>query len=140
MSRTGFLAIFSGDEEKLIEAFRHSTAVDEILVARLDEKILSEGSRLAVLVRGKKADTVAFACRELSLQRYQFFMKLSLLTVSSEGRFLIDQKGSVLRVRWLSFFLRDLPLFLYELAASTSMLLMSFIHLVFLKSQIRGNP
>ncbi len=137
MKRNGVLIVFSGDPRKIEDVFQRVSGAEKATTILLDERAISEGGRMIKALRGRRAQYAACGCRDLSLQRYQFFIKLFLLMTPADGRWLVDQGGGTLSVHWLSFLRKDVPFFLWEVSASALTLLFSFFHLVLLR--MRGS-
>jgi hypothetical protein len=105
--------------------------------ALVQERQIADFRAMLKLLRSAPAMPCAFGCKDLGLQRYQFFLKAYLLAAGTAPRLLVDEKGTIRNVTWLPFLLVDTPRFGLELLSSAVVILVIRIRLFFLRLALR---
>jgi hypothetical protein len=137
--RNATILLLSGNADIIQRHVRTMTNADELRVIPVEEKSIVSVRTVSGLLRQERGpEAICFACKDLELQRYQFVLKLYLLTAPARQRFLLDESGGTRRVALAGYLLKDVPMFLLEILASLVVLLRSFLKLVFLHQATRG--
>lgn len=130
------LILLSGSAEKVAAAILNSRGVPVLESIAIQEKDVADFKTLVRLVRRDPPMPCVFGCKELDLQRYQFFLKTYLLSARRGPRILIDETESLKTVTWPSYLFLDLPRFLFEVCASMLVLARAIVSLAYHRSRI----
>ncbi|HEX9614822.1 MAG TPA: hypothetical protein VGA55_04925 [Bacteroidota bacterium] len=126
------LFVLSGDADALATTLKTTTGAAEVVIVRVEEKHIARIRETVRLVRAEQASAVAFGCKDLSLQRYQFVLQTFLALSRSDTGFLVDESGRAEEFSPSGYLLIQVPRFIVECAASAWVLLYSFFRLTYL--------
>jgi hypothetical protein len=138
MSSSLTILLISGRPEAIRMAAREMAPWSAVDVRPFEEKWITSPSTVREQLKGTASPVVAFGCKDLGLQRFQFALKLYLLLYSPRERYLIDESARVVRVTWPRFLTADLARFGIEVAASVVVLLHAVVRLRGLHRQAEG--
>ena len=133
MTNKILLIHFSGDRRMMEEHLVQSHPGSIVEAVSQDEKSIARFDRMFTTVRKDRYDAICFGCKDLSMQRYQFFLKSYLLVATSRRRLMIDENGTVQMFSALEFFFIDVPRFVVELVASSWVVSTMFVRLFMLQ-------
>ena len=126
------LFVLSGNPDVLATALKAKAGTPEIAIVRLEEKHIARIRETMRLVREERASVVAFGCKDLGLQRYQFVLQSFLALSRSDTGLLLDESGRAEQFHAARYLLIQVPRFILECAASAWILAYSFIRLTVL--------
>lgn len=135
--RRGILLCLSVNKSRLADSLRRHAKLQGVDIREINERDITKPQYVWNLLRGDAANCVAFGCKNLSLQRFQFFLKFYLLLSWKPDRYLVDEENTVIKVTWASYALSDFPRFVLESVVSLWILLSASIILPFLRSSFR---
>jgi transposase len=111
------------------------TDVEEI---KLEEKAIASFSRVRSLLRQRPYKGIIWGCRDLRFQRFQSLMKMYMLLSGKQG-FIADEQGGRNNYSMVSFFFKDIPLVMFEIAFALGVIGFSYIRLPFLRRNLLRN-
>jgi hypothetical protein len=97
----------------------------------VDEKQITYPVQLVRLLHREKAQVLAFGCKDLALQRFQFWLSAFLCLGGAREKLIVDEAGKSKRVNVLRFVLSDIPRFCLELVMSLWILVRAWTYLTF---------
>jgi hypothetical protein len=130
--------LLSGRPDAITKAANETASWSGVDVRPFEEKWITLPSKVREQLKGTTSPVVAFGCKDLGLQRFQFALKLYLLLYSPRERYLIDESARVVRVSWPRFLTADLARFAVEVAASVAVLFHAAFRLYGLRGRTEG--
>jgi hypothetical protein len=125
----GNLVLLSGSDQLIYQRLQQSFGPAEWTVGSVDEKQIGNPLQIMRLLRREKAQVLAFGCRDLAQQRFQFWLSAFLCFSGAAQKLIIDEAGEFKRVNIFRFAFVDAPHFCVELIMSLWVLVRAWAYL-----------
>jgi hypothetical protein len=89
-----------------------------VFTVKVDEKELAKPGKMKKIVNGGNYESILFGCIELSLQRFQTFMKFYILLSKSKKGAIVDESGNSAQFSLIKHLFAELPMLALEAVVS----------------------
>ncbi|MCI0707112.1 MAG: hypothetical protein L0Y80_06500 [Ignavibacteriae bacterium] len=130
--------VLSGNSQTLSEQVRLATGITSVNVVATDERMIRRFREMLRLIRNASGSSLlCFGCSDLELQRFQVILKSYLLLSGASTLCILDERGRNAKVTVPAVLLFDIPRFLFELAASAIVIVVTSITLFGMRFSLR---
>jgi hypothetical protein len=127
----GSLMLLSGNGQQISQRLQLRYGSADWTTIPVEEKQITNTVQLVRLLRSEKAQVLAFGCKDLALQRFQFWLSAFLCLSGATEKLIIDEAGKSKGVNVFRFVFTDIPRFCLELVMSIWILVRAWTYLTF---------
>ncbi len=125
----GSLMILSGNGQQISQRLQQTFGFTEWTIVPIDEKQITNPIQLIRLLRREKVQVLAFGCKDLTLQRFQFWLSAFLCVCGAPNGLIMDEAGATKKVDVVRFVFADVPRFCLELIMSMCVIARAWVYL-----------
>ena len=114
----GSLKLLSGNDQLMLQTLHQSFGLAEWTVVPVDEKQFANPVKFVRILRHEKVQVLAFGCKDLVQQRFQFWISVFLCLGGASHKLILDETGRSKKIGIFRFVLIDVPRFCFEIIMS----------------------